>query len=148
MLNRRASARSEFRVIVPHRAACRVREYLTLSRSRRRALRSWIEPDSFSGFAIWLMLTRQTRPIRLRPGQTNLHVFENTKNKGSEMGPVSLASQPFPRDEWSCQKENHDRLFLPPFQSIARATAADWRARRQSSGPQPAGAPAASQTRP
>src|SRR6202030_2366991 len=28
---------------------------------------------------------------------------ENTRNKGDRMGPVSLASQSLPRDEWPCQ---------------------------------------------
>ena len=59
-----------------------------------------------------------------------------------------LLLSPFHGMNGHAKKENHDRLFLPPLQSIARANAADWRERRQSSGPQPAGAPADSQLGP
>jgi hypothetical protein len=47
--------------------------------------------------------------------RSDLHVFENTKNKGHTMGPLSLASQSLPRDEWSCQRSTHDPLPLPPL---------------------------------
>jgi hypothetical protein len=80
----------------------------------------------FSGRGGWLSGRRAALPdsagskaavaeTRLRWTGLNLYVFDNTINKDYKTAPISLASPSPPRDEWSCQRNNHDRLPLPPL---------------------------------